>query len=339
MIKNYLFLALLFPSIFFAQSEKYPVYERCKGLEVSATKDCFFAATKKGFFTAFKVPATVANENYKGTVNVLFLVTKKGDFKVIYVNTPYKEIKKEVERVFALFPKIIPAKFNNRAIEMQFELPIVFPFKENEAKVAVAEKEQAPKPKEDLFSIVEKNSIADSVFLAHKSQLNIPFTHKRYVAYEFALHKANGTHTASKPYVYSEINNYLDLTAQKKQFLKPEIKTWVGHKIWNEHLLQVKKKDFWLTLDFLVDVQLGKDNSELAYTYNNSRILTVNGGLGAAFSYSATVYESQARFASYVNSYISNRSLLARPKNSDGLVPGRGKAKAFKEDSDSFLGS
>jgi hypothetical protein len=333
MIKNYLFLALLFPSIFFAQSEKYPVFDGCKGLEVSAIKDCFLVTTKKYFFTEFKIPSVVVNENYKGTANVLFLVTKKGDFKVIEVNTPYKEIKKEVERVFTIFPEIIPAKFNNRAIEMQFELPIVLPFKENTAIDVVTEKEQAPKPKEDLFSIVEKNSIADSTFLAHNSQLNIPFTHQRYVDYEFALHKANGTHTASKPYVYSEINTYLDLTAQKQQLLKPEIKTWLGNKVWNEHLLQVKRKDFWLTLDFLVDVQLGKDNSDVAYTFNNSRILTVNGGLGDKFSYSATVYESQARFAAYVNSYISNRSLLTRPKNSDGLVPGRGKAKAFKEDS------
>ena len=333
MIKNYLFLVLLFPSIFFAQSEKYPVYESCKDLELSAIKDCFLATTEKHFFTEFKIASVVVKENYKGTVNVLFLVTKKGAFKVIYVNTPYKEIKKEIERVFTDFPNIIPAKFNNRAIEMQFELPIVFPFKENTVIDVVKQKEQAPKTKEDLFRIVEKNSIADATFLAHNSQLNIPFTHQRYVDYEFALHKANGTHTASKPYVYSEINTYLDLTAQKQQFLKPEIKTWLGNKIWNEHLLQVKRKDFWLTLDFLVDVQLGKDNSDVAYTYNNSRILTVNGGLGNKFSYSATVYESQARFATYVNSYISNRSLLTRPKNSDGLVPGRGKAKAFKEDS------
>jgi hypothetical protein len=107
----------------------------------------------------------------------------------------------------------------------------------------------------------------------------------------------------------------------------------VGKKIWNEHLLQVKNKDYWLTLDFLLDVQFGKDNSSQSYTYNNSRILTVNGGLGSQFSFSATIYESQGRFADYINSFISNPSALTRPKFSEGLVPGRGKAKGFKTDS------
>ncbi|TXD49865.1 gliding motility protein RemB [Polaribacter sp. IC073] len=330
MIKKYLFLVLLFPSIFYAQSERYPVYDGCKGSEIASIEDCFFSITKKHFFAEFKTPAIVENEHYKGTANVLFVVTKEGDFKIIYVNTPYEEIKEEVERAFKVFPKIVPAKYNNRAVEMQFELPIKFPvvkyIEENQNTATPLA------PKEDLFVIVEKSRIADSVFLEHNSQLNIPFTHQKYVDYEFALHKAEGTHTASKPYVYSEINKYLNLTEQKKKFLKPEVKSWLGNKIWNEHLLQVKQKDFWFTLDFLVDVQAGKDNSDAAYTYNNSRILTVNGGLGDKFSYSATVYESQARFADYVNSYISNTSLLTRPKNSEGLVPGRGKAKGFKED-------
>lgn len=333
MIKKCLFLVLLLPTIFYAQSERYPVYDGCKGSEISSIEDCFFSTTKKHFFAEFKTPAIVENENFKGSANVLFVVTKEGEFKIIYVNSPYEEIRKEAERAFKVFPKIVPAKYNNRNIEMQFELPIQFPINKTEIVETKEKRSVLKEQKQNLFDVVAQNKIADSTFLEHNSQLNIPFTHQRYVDYEFALHKANGTHTASKPYVYSEINKYLDLTAEKKKFLKPEKKSWLSRKLWNEHLLQVKKKDFWFTLDFLVDVQAGKDNSDVAYTYNNSRILTVNGGLGDKFSYSATVYESQARFADYVNSYISSTSLLTRPKNSDGLVPGRGKAKAFKEDS------
>ena len=329
---KFLFLLLVFPSILHAQSERYPVFDDCKGSTLSTIEDCFFSSTKKHFFEAFKTPAIVENENYKGIAKVLFLVTKEGYFKIIYVNTPYKEVKEEAERVFKIFPKIVPAKFNNRAIEMQFELPISFPLEENTATNHRSATKDFLTPKKDLFRTVEKSKIADSIFLEHNSQLNIPFTHQRYVDYEFALHKAKGTHTASKPYIYSEINKYLDLTAEKEKFLKPEKRSWVGAKIWNEHLLQIKRKDFWFTLDFLVDVQLGKDNSDVSYTYNNTRVLTANGGLGTKFSYSATVYESQARFANYVNRFISNTSLLTRPKNSEGLVPGRGKAKGFKED-------
>ena len=203
---------------------------------------------------------------------------------------------------------------------MQFILPISFPMYKNFA--------ESNDLKSNLSYFVSQNKIADSTFLEHSSQLNIPFTHQRYVDYEFAMHKASGTHTASKPYLYSEVSKYFDLTAQKKDFLKPNKKSWIGRKFWNEHLLQIKRKDYWFTIDFLVDVQFGEDDSNISYTYNNTRFLTINGGIGNKFSFSTTIYESQGRFAEYVNSFIGSTA-LHRPKNSEGLVPGRGKAKDF----------
>jgi hypothetical protein len=337
MIKQLLLLVFLFPLIFYGQSESYPVYEDCRGSKISSMEECFFSTTKRFFFSKFKTPLIVAAENYKGIVKILYIVTEEGDFKVIYTNTPLEEIKEEVKRVFKGFPKIISAKYNNRNIEMQFELSVKFPIAEYIRVNPSAEIKIPLNTKVDLFKVVEKSRVADSMFFEHNSQLNIPFTHQRYVDYEFALHKAKGTHTASKPYIYSEINKYLDLAKKKNKFLKPKIKSWVGNKIWNEHLLQVKEENFWFTLDFLLDVQAGKDNSDVAYTYNNSQILTLNGGLGDKFSYSTTINESQGRFADYVNKATFNWSLLTRPKNSEGLVPGRGKAKRFKTDAYDYL--
>ncbi len=178
--------------------------------------------------------------------------------------------------------------------------------------------------------VVKKEAFKKTLFPEHYSQLNIPFVHQNYVDYEYALHKAKGTHTASKPYIYNDVQQYIDLDAQKSVFLKPEKSTWLGKKVWNEHLLQVIEDDYWFNLDFLVDVQLGKDNSdEVQYTYNNSRILRIQGGFGPKFSYSATIFESQGRFANYINEYISNPSSTFKPAFSEGLVPGRGKAKGF----------
>lgn len=331
MKKKYLLFVLLFPSIIFSQTERYPVFENCKTQQINSLEECFKATTNKHFFAEFKIPTIVENEKFKGTVNAVFIVTNEGNFKLIYINTPYDALKLEVERTFKAFPKITPGWYNNHNVEMEFILPISFPINENLEDINVLNTIK-PKAKENLFDVVAQTRIADSTFLEHNSQLNIPFTHQKYVDYEFAMHKANGTHTASKPYLYSEVNKHYNLTEEKKKFLKPEIKTWVGNKIWNEHLLQVKHKDYWLTLDFLLDVQLGKDNSNIDYTFNNSRVLTVNGGLGDKFSYSATIYESQGRFAEYVNSFISNPALTTRPLFSDGLVLGRGKAKGFKTD-------
>ena len=121
--------------------------------------------------------------------------------------------------------------------------------------------------KEDINKVVKRQQFKDAKFPIHKSQLNIPFTHQQYVDYEYALHKANGTHTASKPYVFNDINNYINLDSTKTQFLKPEVNSWVGRKLWNEHLLSVQKEDYWFTLDFLLDVQFGKENSDEVFIY------------------------------------------------------------------------
>lgn len=334
MTKKFTFLFLFITALSFSQSEVYPQFNSCKEEKVVNAKDCFLSTTEKEFFKIFKVPEIVFRENYTDTINAQFVVNKEGNFKLIYVNTPYQEIKDAIAQTFLKLPKVIAAKYNNNSIEMQFQLPISFPLQTDRTAISSTKEpiENKESKKRSLFDVVEKNKIANASFLEHESQLNIPFTHQRYVDYEFALHKAKGTHTASKPYVFNEINTYIDLTSEKEKFLKPSKKSWVGKKIWNEHLLQIKEKDFWLTVDFLVDVQVGKDNSDIPYTYNNSRIITVNGGLGNKFSYSATVFESQARFANYINTATFNNSLLTRPKNSEGLVPGRGKAKRFKED-------
>ena len=334
MIKKYVFLVLLLPSIFLAQEERYPVFDVCKGADIEALKECFYTTARKYFFAEFKTPTVVENEKFNGIVNAIFSVSIEGNFKLIYVNTPYEEIREEVKRVFKVFPKITPAFYNNHSIEMKFELPINFPVKQNSSSYKV--KPSIEIKKESLLDVVAKTRIADSTFLEHSSKLNVPFTHRNYVDYEFALHKAKGTHTASKPYTYNEVNNYYNLTEEKKKFLKPNKKTWLGNKVWNEHLLQVKKEDYWFTVDFLFDVQVGKDNSDLAYTYNNSRILNVNGEIGNNFSFSTTYFESQGRFSEYINSYITNPALSFKPKNSEGLVPGRGKTKGFKTDSHDY---
>ena len=217
-------------------------------------------------------------------------MTNDGFFKLICLNTPYEELKKEVARVFAKFPKIKPAFYNNHRVEMQFVFPLSFPLSNDIQSEPIS---IVVTPKKDINDVLEKEIITSKNSL-YKSHLNIPFTHQRYVDYEYAMHK-NNKHTGSKPYLYKDVNQFINLDSVKNKFLKPAKKTWVGKKVWNEHLLAIQEKDYWFNLDVLFDVQLGKDNSnDVSFTYNNSRIVQINGGLGDKFSYSATIYESQA---------------------------------------------
>ena len=318
----------LLPLISFSQEEKYPDFTECKGETLENSSDCFYKKTKEIFYKEFKEPSVIKKESFKGTVNAIFVVTNDGLFKLIYLNTPFEELKKEVARVFAKFPKITPAFYNNHRVEMQFVFPLSFPLPNDIQSDSIS---IVVTPKKDINDVLEKEIITSKNSL-YKSHLNIPFTHQRYVDYEYAMHK-NNKHTGSKPYLYKDVSQFINLDSLKNKFLKPAKQTWVGKKVWNEHLLAIQEKDYWFNLDVLFDIQLGKDNSnDVSFTYNNSRILQINGGLGDKFSYSATIYESQARFAGFVNEFISNRSLVTRPAFSEGIVPGRGKAKGFKED-------
>jgi hypothetical protein len=319
-----LFLCFSLSSIV-AQSEKFPVFENCTGQDLKEKESCFYEKTKKFFFENFNSPAILEREKYKATVNVIFVVSSTGQFKFIFANSPYKELQEEIKRVFDLFPVITPAKYNNHNVEMRFAIPLNFPLQVGNK---VIDDIVEIKSKEDLDT---NTTVGKQPFREHKSQLNIPFNHARYINYDYAFNKSN-IHSAVKPFVFSKVNAVYDLDAEKSQFLKPEENTWFGKKLWNEHLLEVQGDGYWFNLDFLLDVQLGKDNSDVKYTYNNTRTLTVNGGFGDKFSFSATVYESQGRFAEYINDYISNPSQTFKPAFSEGLVPGRGKAKGFKTD-------
>jgi len=322
---------LLLPLIFFlvsasvfSQIEKYPVFKNCDTIQITQLQSCFKSELKKAVLNEFITPENVLQDNYKGTINIVFVVTSEGNFKLIYVNSPYNEIKEEVERVFKTLPIIIPAKYNNHSVEMQFGYPLKIPLEANSKII----------PMETPAEVIELESeektidtLIKTLFPEHKSELNVPLVHSTYNAYEFYMNQGENTHTAVKPYVYSDVMPQLNLDVQKTKLLQDR-KTWFGRKLWNEHLVNVQGKDFWITLDLPIDLQLGKDNEGVS-TFNNTRALKVNGGVGKQFSFSTTFYESQGRFAKYFNDYAEQ---MKPDGGNPAIIPGRGIAKEFKTD-------
>ncbi|MGB0776737.1 MAG: gliding motility protein RemB [Flavobacteriaceae bacterium] len=184
-----------------------------------------------------------------------------------------------------------------------------------------------------LFSLVTISVSAqtvafDTLYLPENhSNLRLTFTHEAYATYDFYLGQQENSHTAVKPYTYQEVQSVYNLDKKMKS-LEKDKQSWLGRKIWNEHLFVVKKKDYWFSGDFTVDLSLGKDNSnDIDYTYNNTRIFRVQGGLGSNFSFYTAIYESQSRFTSYLNKW----ALDNMGADSGGLIPGRGKASSYGE--------
>lgn len=319
-------LLILFTVCVFSQTEKYPVYIGCENIDNDSLKICFKSNVTSAIIDAIKIPKVLEEDNYTGTANVVFYVTKDGEFDVLYVNTPYKELEAEFGRVFKELPKITPAKFNNHNVEMQFVLPIKFPLSENNKKEPLVEERLTntyyAKDKNEDLGLIKPDSLE---LLEHHSELNIPYTHQQYAVLDYYYNRAGNSHTASKPYVYSEVMEYVDLDAQKASLMKDK-SGWWGRKLWNEHMVQIQGKGFWFTIDPIVDLQIGKDNSDVDYTYNNTRGIQIQGAIGKKLSFYTSFFESQGRFAEYVNQYAES---IKPSGGNPAIIPGRGIAKEF----------
>ena len=334
------FLLLLVSFTFFAQTstnsyEKYPVFSECSESSIAGLENCFNHTLQEFVYSNFKVPEIVFSESYTGQMKVFFEVDKEGVFKVLYVDAVYNELKDEAKRVFGALPKITPATYNGKPAYVQFTMPIAIPLtvpvNANASEVNVVDANTIKDKKRDAltneYDAIEKLPYENDQY---SSGINIPLSHHEYSKFDPALNRVGlNNHTSQKPYIYSEVNKYYNFEAQNQELLKNK-SSWFGRKWWNEHFITLKGKDYWLTLDPGVDLQVGKDFDADINTYNNTRLVYTQGGIGKDISFFAVIYESQGRFADYFNRFAEAR----RPDGGNpAIIPGRGIAKEFKKDS------
>ncbi|WGF93808.1 gliding motility protein RemB [Aequorivita marisscotiae] len=312
-----------------AQYEKYPVFPECETVSEALLENCFTNTLQQFIFENFEVPEIVFTKNYKGAVNVLFEVTKDGKFKVLYTDAIYEELRAETLRVFNSLPTVIPATHNGRPTYIQFTLPIAIPLVAPGDSI-IQTPAEAINEKDGLTT--EYDALVNLPYLneEYNSNINIPLSHHNYSVFDPALNRVGlNNHTAQKPYIYSEVNRYYDFQAANAEIAKSGT-SWFSRKLWNEHFVTIKGKDYWITLDPGVDLQLGKDLDADINTYNNTRLVYLQGGLGDKIGFFGVVYESQGRFADYFNRYAESM----RPDGGNpAIIPGRGIAKEFKTDS------
>ncbi|RKR09496.1 protein involved in gliding motility RemB [Flavobacterium sp. 90] len=316
-------------------SEQFPVFPNCENLEAKKLENCFYKEVQDFVFQNFEVPEKSKQNNYKGEVKVLFEVDVNGEFKVIYVNAANEELSEEAKRVFSKFPKIKPSTYNGKPTYSKYTISIDIPLKSSaqiadEALAAAQILKPVEKPMTELDSIVYKK-YNNPEFESH---LNIPFSHSYYAQFDGAMNQVgSNNHTASKPYTYAEVSKYYNLKAVNES-LQKNVSTWLGRKWWNENLVQIQGEGYWLSLNPIVDLQMGKASDlDASYTYVNTRALNFRGGLGKQINFTTTVFESQGRFAGYYNDYAET---LKPSGGNPAIIPGVGIAKRFKTDAYDF---
>jgi hypothetical protein len=345
MIKKALtFLLIFFAFVMNAQTpdnnlslssdNRFPVFSNCKNLENQELEKCFYDEVQHFVYENFQVPEILKQNQYKGTVKVLFEVNDAGKFRVLFVNSNNEELITETKRVFGNLPTIVPPTYNGSATYSKFNLNIAIPLLSPE-EIAAAAKAKSENININL-GLTELDSIVYKKFDTPQftSHLNIPFSHSYYAEFDEEMNKVgSNNHTASKPYTYAEVEKYYNFQKVNASLMKDK-QTWLGRKTWNENLAEIQGEDYWFALNFLFNVQGGIANPSVNdYTYVNTRALNFKGGLGSRLNFTTTFYESQGRFADYYNDYANS---IKPSGGNPAIVPGIGIAKQFKTNSYDF---
>lgn len=340
-MKKYLsaFIVLFFAQSVFSQvgnQEKPPVFEACQNTLNQELENCFYNQLQDFVYHNFQVPETAKQNNFKGKIIALFEVDTTGTFKVLYVDAVDASLIDETKRVFSALPKISPATYNGKPTYAKYTLTIAIPL-QSAAEIAQL-KEQEEKQIANSTEVLanKENPEFDAVSKSYRkfsnpqytSHLNIPFSHNFYTQFDDEMNQVGtNSHTASKPYTYAEVSKYYSL-AEANEKIKINKEGWWGRKLFNENLVAIQGQEYWFTMNPIFDLRLGKSNpGSEDYTYNNTRGLQIQGGLGEQLNFTTTIYESQGFFADYFNRYAQS---IKPGGGNPAVIPGIGIAKDFK---------
>lgn len=150
-----------------------------------------------------------------------------------------------------------------------------------------------------------------------------PFSHDFY---QKLNHKVYSTHTrfhsSIKPYFLDDSIIALSVDSIFNAGLDTGKQTWVKKKLFYEHLLEIKKKDYTFYADFLPDFQIGYDQESGKNIWLNTRGYQVGGTIGDKFSFYTSGFENQAKFPTYFKNFVNENGIIPSQVN-DKFGPSR----------------
>lgn len=153
-----------------------------------------------------------------------------------------------------------------------------------------------------IVSVSVSLSKGQSVYLPYSYQLDQKFNSSVYSI-------GNSLHTSLKPFL---IDSSLKPTydAIMNRGVDSSRHTWIVRKIFNEHVFDVKTKDYTFYADYLPDLQIGRDFKDKINTNMNTRGFQLGGTIGDKFSFYSSGFENSARFAGYYNDIINRYAFI-----------------------------
>ena len=135
----------------------------------------------------------------------------------------------------------------------------------------------------------------------------------------FINEDTSGFHTAMQPYTNADLKKIMPLDSIWQPIVGDSkfYNTWVGRKLRKEHFIFVNEDDIILSVDPVLNLQIGRDQKSKRTLYTNTRGVMVNGNVNDKFFFYTSFHENQARYSNYVDSFVTKYQ----------VVPGQGKVK------------
>ncbi|RYY35189.1 MAG: gliding motility protein RemB [Sphingobacteriaceae bacterium] len=148
---------------------------------------------------------------------------------------------------------------------------------------------------------------------SYSQTVQLPYQYQFYQKFNADVYSVKSNiHTALKPlFIDSTLTPRYDSIMNSAIY--PNLKGWLFRKVFNEHVIDVRKEDYTFYADFMVDLGIGRDIKGERTTWLNTRGFQAGGTIGKKFSFYTSGYENQGRFADYYGDYV----------DSIGIVPGQ----------------
>jgi len=162
-----------------------------------------------------------------------------------------------------------------------------------------------------------------SIGASRAQSVYVPYSYQLDQQFNSSIYGINTSfHTSLKPFLIDSIiaPTY---NAIMQRGVDSSRKSWVVRKIFNEHLFDVKTKEFTFYADYLPDLQLGRDFTGKTTTDMNTRGYQFGGTIGTKFFFYTSGFENQGKFPPYLNDYI----------NKINFVPGQAYDRSFGKSS------
>lgn len=153
--------------------------------------------------------------------------------------------------------------------------------------------------------------IITAVYITASAQQIIPYSHYQYQKLNKSLYSLQTRfHTSLKPVIgddtvlVNKLDSLLAIGSERAG------KSWASRKLFSEHVVEVNKEDFRFYIDFLADLQIGRDFEHNITTSLNTRGYQIGGNIGKQFSFYSSGFENQSRFNDYLTRYIDEKNII-----------------------------